>query len=328
MADNVTGNSTFEYEDYDASIWDVTLTADYLAIPLGTLTNLWLLLALLTSRGIRSRMRNKLICSLSFLYLLNSSLAFPIQRKIFNSFMAGYGISCHSLSAVHHVDLMQDFISNWTVVLMVAAFLTKTSGYKPCGGFKLQTIDIGTYAVLAFPWLASFVTVPAITHATHYLEKRNRNVSTFDECVFTTDDSYRVVKSLDTFVPLVAAVAMLVAAVVVRRRRFAGASSSGSKVHLLDGGQEVDKVYGYAAALVLTFTIDVLDVVGTLVTSKTYSAYTPTIVVTVYFLTQSKVYLSFLPWLLFPDIRERIKTWRPWQCARKDDVMTMMLRNV
>ncbi|CAL1541676.1 unnamed protein product [Lymnaea stagnalis] len=333
-----TTNSSVSYEDYIpdedftsllSTLWRVWFAGHYLSIGLGIVLNLWLLLAILTSRDIRARMRNKIVCSFCVLHLLNCLLFTPMELEITRLMRLFHRVSCYVLSSVHHVLLMQDFISNWTLVLLVIVFVAQICDYKPCARFKRSTIAIGTYALLALPWVASLVTIPGITTPTFYSFVRNLNVSLayFEGCIFVTSDAFLIIKSLDTMVPLLVAVGLLSAAVVLRRRRFTRGFSSGMQVELLDRGPEVDDHFGYTAAVVVTSVCDFAEALSFLELFEMGMKQRWIYSVVEIFLSETKVFLIVLPWLLFPDIRERVKTWRPWHCAKPGIDLTLVFKN-
>ncbi|CAL1532559.1 unnamed protein product [Lymnaea stagnalis] len=302
--------------------------SDYVTVAFGILPNLWILLAILTSKDIRARMRNKIICSFCVLNLLNCLLFMPMQIEAIRLNRRYKSVSCYFASAVSLIYLLQDFICNWTLVLLVVVFIVGICDYKPCAGFANLTTTLATYAILALPWAASLITVPVITSSTFYPYMRDRNVSYTEGCIFATSDAFLIIKSLDTMVPLLVAVGLLVAAVVLRRRRFTRGFSSGMQVELLDRGPEVDDHFGYTATVVVTFVCDfavalmVFDLVEMRMTQRwIYST-------VAYIMSQTKVVLIALPWLLFPDIRERVKTWRPWYCAKPGIDVTLVFKNV
>lgn len=306
----------------------VFYTADCLPIVLGIVPNMWLLLAALTSKDIRSRMRNKIICSISVLHLLNCLLLTPMRLEVKHLESILVPVNCYLLIAVNMMALMDDFITNWSLVTLVAVFLAQTCGCRPRARFSSPMVVVGTWAVVVMPWVASLIAVPAITASSYYSFWERHNITAFrDSCYFSIPEAFLIIKSIDTVVALLIAVALLVTAAVQRRRRFARGPPSGARVELIDREPEVDEHYGYTAAVMLTIVCDITDALFLeLIDFKLF----PRLIfsATSYFLSQSKVFLGPLPWLLFPDIRERIRTWRPWHCTRPGNDTTIVLGHV
>ncbi|CAL1532561.1 unnamed protein product [Lymnaea stagnalis] len=302
-------------------------TFDYVAIAFGILPNLWILLATLTSPDLRARMRNKIVCSFCVLHLLNCLLFMPMEIEI-DRLSRRYDIlNCDLRNFVKLMELLQDFISNWTLVLLVVVFIARICDFKPCAGLTSLTTTLGTYAILISPWVASLVIIPGVRNSlSHYVTS---NISsTFSGCMFTTSDETLVIKSLDTAVPMFTAVTLMVTAVVLRRRRFTRGSPGDMEVELIERGPEVDGHIGYTAAVGVSLVCDFatafmsFDLVEMEIVPR-WVFYTVACI-----MSQTKVFLTPLPWLLFPDIRERVKTWRPWRRAKPGIDVTLVFKNV
>ncbi|CAL1541674.1 unnamed protein product, partial [Lymnaea stagnalis] len=290
--------------------------SDYVAIAFGILPNLWILLATLTSQDLRARMRNKIVCSFCVLHLLDCLLFMPMWIEAIR-LSKRYGIfNCNLFNFITLIYLLQDFISNWTLVLLVVVFIARICDFKPYAGLTSLTTTLGTYAILISPWVASLVIIPGVRNSLWYSYLKSNNISTTDGCVYSTPDAFLVIKSLDTAVPLFTAVALMVTAVVLRRRRFTRGFSGDMEVELIERGPEVDSHFGYTAAVVVSFVCDfatafmIFDLIEIRMTQRWVFS------LVAYVMSQTQVFLTPLPWLLFPDIRERVKTWRPWHSVK------------
>ncbi|CAL1541675.1 unnamed protein product [Lymnaea stagnalis] len=298
------------------TLMQVIDTSDYVALAFGILPNLWILLATLTSQDLRARMRNKIVCSFCVLHLLNCLLFMPMRIEVTRLRRLYYKINCDFYNFVTLMELLQDFIFNWTLVLLIVVFVARICDFKPYAGLTSLTTTLGTYAILISPWVASLVIIPGVRNSLWYSYLKSNNISTTNGCIFSTSDTLLVIKSLDTAVPLLISVALMVTAVVLRRRRFTRGFSGDMEVELIERGPEVDGHFGYTAAVVVSFVCDfatafmIFDLIEIRMTQR-WVYYT-----VAYVMSQTKVFLTPLPWLLFPDIRERVKTWRPWHSVK------------
>ncbi|CAL1545775.1 unnamed protein product, partial [Lymnaea stagnalis] len=245
---NVTDESNFwSTVDFNA-LYRSRTVMDSIFIALGTLFNTWLILAILTSSPLRSRMRNKILVSLSVLFLSESVVRGPIQVMVFHKLWNGVDVDCRVITSIYNIQLMQDFISNWTLVLMILFYLAQLVDFKPHLPFTSLGTTLATVGVIALPWAASLVTVPSIMKDYH---NRLNTTGYLQRCVHPTNDAYVVFKSIDSAVPLIVAVAVTAVAVVLRRRRFAPRSSTpGMQVELMSKGPEVDEHTPYVATTV------------------------------------------------------------------------------
>ncbi|CAL1541672.1 unnamed protein product [Lymnaea stagnalis] len=181
---------------------------DCIMLPLGIVIQAWLLLAIVTSPGMRGRMRNKIIASFCVQHLLECLIFLPLNMDLDHRVFFGEMVSCHQLHALSNIILMQDFITNWTLVIFVAVYLAQVRDYTPQARLPalpacraaftiLNKRVVATFALLASPWMIAFVIFPTmITYSRAILTQEH-----LGDCYFDYGDGYYIFKSVDTAVP-------------------------------------------------------------------------------------------------------------------------------
>ncbi|CAL1541671.1 unnamed protein product [Lymnaea stagnalis] len=305
---------------------------DCIMLPLGLALNAWMLLAIVTSPDMRRRMRNKLIASFCIQHLLESLIQLPMNIDGISRFLNGQSVSCHHISAIFHTYLMQDFISNWTLVIFVAVYMAHVCDYRPQARLPaalpacraafaiLNKPVVASSALLASPWILACLIFPPLIFSQSMVK-----LVSYGDCYVETYRGYFIFKSLDNAIPLLLALGLLVTAAVFRRRRLSGGIAvRGAQVELIERGPDVDSWHPYAAAV---------SVVGVCEVGFTLSFWWSTILdvwikltidVVFIIINWTKVIMMFFPWLLFPDVRDRIKTWRPWRRERGRPDLTLV----
>ncbi|XP_055874809.1 uncharacterized protein LOC106076118 isoform X1 [Biomphalaria glabrata] len=302
-------SSNQTYFDLDDSFFDtamklaVAFTAFYgIVIVLGTLLNLWLLLAIATSQELRSRMRNKLLISTCVLHLLFCLVEGPLQTSF--SFSTDYGHFCFHFYATVNIELMLDFVSNYTLLTMVIVFVLQLMDLKLSVWLSSLGQRLVTVGVILLPWVASLITIPAMIMG-------SAKVRITPEC--SIPYSYATMRLLDTLLPLSLAIVITVMALLKKRRRFrAGFTSSGMQVELLSPGPEMDEAKTYIAAVGVALCCD--SIIALLEFELNFKSHKTRIIVWYIALTLecARPLFMFFPWLMFKDVRQRLKSWKPW----------------
>ncbi|BFZ20421.1 hypothetical protein BsWGS_23460 [Bradybaena similaris] len=270
----------------------------------GTALNLWFLVAILSSPVIRSRLRNKLICSSFVLHLINCAFILPTTLGTMNQ-----DLNCALLTAVINVELMQDLVSNWLLIELISVFIAQIQDFNPRSRLSSRAATLGTIVLLAFPWVASLVAVPVIAFEFY------RQVPDEEKfCFFLTFDALEVLRSMDTALPIILAILLVTAAAVMRHRRFTLRNSSGMQTELLDPGPEIDSTLAYVIAVIVATLCDFLRLIFAFAFDLYWLDFLTLMKLNflAYVLPYYRAVLAPLPWLLLPDIRQRIRTWRPW----------------
>ncbi|KAI8794796.1 hypothetical protein BgiBS90_005172 [Biomphalaria glabrata] len=290
----------FEIPEFMTYLLITFKTMFFVTIVLGTLLNLWLLLAIVTCPEMRSRIRNKLIVSNCVLYLVQCLVEGPLDVAALSSDTK----SCSIFHAVINIMLMLDFVSNYTLLTMVIVFVLQLMDLKLSVWMSELKQLVVTLGVLLIPWVASLLTIPAM-------------VTTSDKYIIFADcpipRSYLIFRIVNTIVPLMLAAGVSVAAALMKRRRFsAGLNPSGMQVELLSPGPEMDEAKTYLVAVAVSFLCDIgvtimeFDLGIPAVETRIILGFSTVTLETI------RPVVMALPWLLFNDIRQRLKTWRPW----------------
>ncbi|BFZ00698.1 hypothetical protein BsWGS_03737 [Bradybaena similaris] len=134
----------------------------------------------------------------------------------------------------------------------------------------------------------------------------------------STGVSVRVFKSLDTVVPLTLSGLFLIATAVLKYRRYSqGRSSETLGAQLIDVESQIDPLHPFIAIFAIVVASDFCMMCRHLI-PRLLSGLVLKIWFDVLIAFEALTYLRiiFVPviLLLFPDIRERIKIWRP--CRR------------
>ncbi|XP_013070643.2 uncharacterized protein LOC106057826 [Biomphalaria glabrata] len=280
---------------------DIALTIFYVIVMVsGTLLNLWLLLAIATSQELRSRMRNKLLISTCVLHLLLCLVEGPLET----TFDYSNEHLCSHFYAAINIELMLDFVSNYTLLTMVIVFVLQLMDLKLSVWLSMLRQRLVTVGVISLPWVASLITIPAMVMG-------SAKVRITPEC--SVPYSHATMRLLDTLLPLSLAAVITVVAVLKKRRRFrAGFTSSGMQVELLSPGPEMDEAKTYVAAVGVALCCD--SIIALFEFELNFESHKTRIIVFYIAITLecARPLFMFFPWLMFKDVRQRLKSWKPW----------------
>ncbi|CAG5116615.1 unnamed protein product [Candidula unifasciata] len=271
----------------------------------GTAMNLWFLAAILSSPVLRSRLRNKILCNSFLLHVVNCAIILPIN---FGISFSRKDVGCALISMFNNVDLMQDFVDNWLLVIIIVIFIAQIQDFDLRSRFSDRTIKVGTVALLVVPWLSSLVVVPVII--------KEHLSDSIKDCLVSTLDALEVLRAVDTALPIILAILLVIAAAVMKHCGFTLRNSPVStQSELLNRGPEIDNTRAYVVAVTIATLCDLLRLIRHL---KIYNFSQHGIKTLLYAIVISGILVDLrsiltpIAWLLLPDIRERIRTWRPW----------------
>ncbi|BFZ00697.1 hypothetical protein BsWGS_03736 [Bradybaena similaris] len=147
-------------------------------------------------------------------------------------------------------------------------------------------------------------------------------------CFFSTEAAVKVFTSLDTAVPLTLSGLLLMVTAVLKYRRYPqGRSSDTLRAQLIDAGSQIDPLHPFTAIFVTAVASD-FCMMFFFYNLRLFSRLEIKIWIDFYvaFVTLPYLRIIVVPvmLLLFPDIRERIKIWRPCRrlTLRSDLVVT------
>ncbi|BFZ00702.1 hypothetical protein BsWGS_03741 [Bradybaena similaris] len=309
------------YKNYDIASIIVNSTV---AVA-GTLINIWFLVALLLSPEIRSGIRNKIICGMLVAHLTEAVILCPFAVISSASFLlrTTSSLDCSFWTIENNIYHIQDFVGNWYLFILLSVYTAQVMNFEP----KLTPLRIKILTVAAFvaPCVFAVLFVP-LTMKSFYLRYFD------DRCFFSTRDALKVFTSLETAVPLTLSGLLLVATAVLKYRRYPqGRSSDTLHAQLIDAGSQINSLHPFIAIFVTAVASDFCMMMW-FYKPWFFKGLIINVWLDVFIAFETLTYLRiiFLPviLLLFRDIRERIRTWRP--CRRstlRDDLVVTYQKN-
>ncbi|CAG5127623.1 unnamed protein product [Candidula unifasciata] len=286
-----------------------TVTLDTIFIVAGTLINVWFLAAILLSRELRSRMRNKFICGLLVVNLAETFIHLPMSviRGVVGALYAYHLLNCHFISAANNIYHIIDFVGNWYILILVCVYMAQILTFEP----QLTPVwkNIVTAVIFTAPCVFAVLLVP--------LTMKTFSPIPSSRCLINSPKATEVYRSLDTIVPQVLASLLLIATAVVRQRRYPYARFFASRTQLTVDRSQTDPWSPFVALLVTAVASDfglVVVYMNATIMNRLDSKTWLIVYFTIKALSYLRVILLPLMLLLFPDIRERTKAWRP--CRR------------
>ncbi|BFZ00690.1 hypothetical protein BsWGS_03729 [Bradybaena similaris] len=301
------------------------ITIDSTIVVAGTVINVWFLAALLLSPEIRARIRNKVVCALMGAHLTEAVIICPyfIVRTTAFYLDTNVPVDCSLQTILTIMYHIQDFVGNWYLLSLLCVFAAQVMNFEP--KFTSQWIKILTVSIFVTPCVFSVLFVP-ITMKSFYLRYSDHR------CFFSTEAAVKVFTSLDTAVPLTLSGLLLMATAVLKYRRYPqGRSSDTLREQLIDAGSQIDPLHPFVAILLTVVASDFCTMLMFL-DPNIFDALSYKDWLHVYLVFEVLGYLRIIlvpvELLLFPDIRKRIKSWRPWRrSALRADVVVTYQRN-
>lgn len=214
-------------------------------IVVGTVLNLWFLVAILRSEKLRSCLRNKIICNIFVLHLMDSAVVMPALFAGYFSYRSGRDFACLFYEIIRIIQLIHETITNWQLVILVVVFIVHIEDFDIKRKLSPRIVQIGTWAVLAMPWAISVLVVPGVS-------------AKWRECVVHTHETRQILKIIDTVVPTILCVILLLVAVLLRYRRFNLGHARSMRTELISQGPETDSPLAYIVAVVISSTCEVM----------------------------------------------------------------------
>ncbi|XP_059166795.1 uncharacterized protein LOC131949049 [Physella acuta] len=310
-------NYTYDHTEIGQAIdfaHRVILGFNISCLVLGIPVNIFILTAILTSPSLRLKLRNQIIAIMCVCFLVEVVVESSYVTYIINR-LDEIMMNCDLKIFSFNIHVLADFIITWYVVALLIIYNAKLNDFDPKRLVNEKTLKIGTGVVLSLPLVLAVITIPPTIHT---LMKQNP-ISNY-RCLLLTIEDYQNLLVASTITPLLSAIVLLVVAIVAYRRRFRlGIFGQPAGVELMDGGTVVDKPVAYIVAVslcVVCYSLHVIlnfkDLARSFVESLRFFMANE-------FLENAFTYLLPLSWLCLDDVRERIKTWRPW-CRTRQNV--------
>ncbi|RUS88964.1 hypothetical protein EGW08_003300, partial [Elysia chlorotica] len=310
-ASNIT-NTSRRYDSFMDEyrlVMSWTLGMETVFMLVGTALNLWLMLSILTSRDLRVRMRNQLVVNMNAVHLVHTMFTSPViilqciavLKRVFWS----YEFFCHTYSIIIIIEFIQSFIADWLMVFIMCIFISNITDIDLASKVTPLVSRLIKATMHLLPWLVAIIVTPiSISQVTRWYP-----------CLLVPYKQLYIFETVYTVIPTCLTVLLMVAAVVLRFRRFSTGSSTASGnmgVQLLGKGPEIDNTFAYLLAAAVCVACEICHLVFVFeIMDWKYRGLRFEMVG--YILSDSRVILMVFPWLLLPDIRQRIRNWRPWR---------------
>ena len=233
--DNVTGSREF------VKALAIDLCSDSLTILLGSIINLWFFISIVSSRELRSKLRNQVICSVTlyqlvklFLFLLPQdfqvvSRSFPTVPTLFTK--------CSFVDYMYTFSLADSIIPHYSIAILSFVFLAQVFDYDPTSNIRWTIVRMARFALLLFPWVLGFAAAPPslvlISHSGY-------------PCLTIDRSKIYALVIAYTFVPIVMSLVVVLTAAVFKCRRFHYQDQ-----RLMGRDAQVDSSLTYLAAVVV-----------------------------------------------------------------------------
>ncbi|GFS15638.1 hypothetical protein ElyMa_003192300 [Elysia marginata] len=311
-ASNITNSSKRHvskyFEDYRMVVtWTLAIETVFMVV--GTGLNLWFLLSILTSKDLRVRMRNQLIVNLNAVHLLQTTVKCPVlilkNAAVLHRVLLTREFFCHTYSIITSADQTQSFIADWLMVFIVGIFIANIMDVDVASKWTPQVSRFSKAAMHLLPWVVAIVVTPiGISQATRWYP-----------CLVIPWRKLYIFETVYTIIPTAITLLLMVIAIVLRYRRFSHGSRTGGAnmgVQLIGKGAEIDNTFAYVFAAFLCVACEVCHLIFSFeIIEWKYRGLKYHMAS--YLVSDSRVILMLLPWLLLPDIRQRLRSWRPWQ---------------
>ncbi|CAG5127624.1 unnamed protein product [Candidula unifasciata] len=265
----------------------------------GTLINVWFLAAMLLSHEIRSRMRNKIIVGVLVVNLTETVILCGFRSVVSVALMLeAYHLShCIIYSVYESIYRIEDFVGNWYIVILLCVFASQAMQFKP--RLDQRWKNILTAVIFISPCLFAVFFVPLTMYGYDFFYRSYNSM-----CMTSSLEALKVFEIVGTIVPHTLTVLILVITAVLKRLRY----------QHTDDRSQMDPWYPFLAVLVTAVVSDVSYTVFFMIPNPMDGLRSTTIeelFLAISIFTLLRVIIMPLVLLLFPDIRERIKVWRP-----------------
>lgn len=229
-------------------------------IVVGTVLNLWFLVTILRSEQLRSRLRNKIICTIFVQHLVDTMVLLPVGAAILHFTIGGQFYSCHLYSFASILWAYQDFIANWLLVMVIVVFIAQIVNFDLKTKFTPRAIRIGTWGLLIVPWVLSFLIVLITVYGYH-----SDVLKSTSGCVYIPTKVVQIFRIVDTIVPVsLMTIFLMIAAFLKHKGLTFGGSDSSMLTVLVDGTPATDNILTYVVAVIVAIVCDLVMVISTL----------------------------------------------------------------
>ena len=220
-------------------------------IALGTSLNLWLFFSIVTSKDLRERFRNQLICNMAVLHLTESLIKSPVIIALILKTLSGETIKqpCHFIATITNTERIQSFIVDWLLVFLVVLFLAQVLDFNLANKLTPLGLRIGKVVLHVLPWLAALVVTPSLV----YFYQGGSS------CLSAPYLSHYVFTAINTVTPIILSILLLILATTIsclRRQAWASTMSA----HLIIAPSNVDNYFAYIIAVVTSATCEVCNI--------------------------------------------------------------------
>ncbi|GFR81065.1 hypothetical protein ElyMa_004060500 [Elysia marginata] len=276
---------------------------------LGTLLNAWFLLAVMTSQPHRTRLRSQLFCNLCVVHFGVSMIKSPVM-VFFSKLLldaAYWSTMCDSLSLTVPLEMVYSFILDWLLVFTITVYLANVLDFDPTRTLGPRVVNAGKVFINILPWVASPALFPLLRDL----------FPAQDWCIKQVSSNRQKFALVNLMAPSVVCIVTVSVAFVLYCRRINRTSDSGSMWdRIFRHGGEMDSPLPYAVAIGINAACE-----GAFIFCVFKLALGSTVRMTVMTssscVSASRAVLVLLPWILLPDVRERVGTWRPWDSSQE-----------
>ena len=218
---------------------------------LGTLINVWLLSCILTSKELRERFRNQLICNMVILHLTESLIKSPVIIAFALALLKGDPVirPCFHIATISNTERIQSFIVDWLLVFLVIIFLAQVLNLNPTNKLTPLSARVGKVIIHLLPWIAALSVTPTIVYF-----YRGRS-----SCLSPPYLSHYVFAAINTVAPITLAIFFTTfASTISCLKRRSRTKNIGA--HLIDGVRDVDNSFAYIAAVTTSAVCELCNV--------------------------------------------------------------------
>lgn len=281
-----------------------TLVSYFICITLGLVLNLVVLLSIVTSPEMRSRLRNKLIANLCACHLTEIVFRFPIAVYI-DVKVPDILRDCYTYSAFVIMEQIQVFIVNWNLVFVISVLIAEIRNVNLASTWSKTHRTLAGCLLLVLPWVTAMVVVPVLLWVYSTAEHGDKNLPA--GCILTTYSFMVHIAAVASILPHLTSVVLMVTAVIMWRRglREGGyLEESRSQTRLAAAAP----VTVYVIAVMFTILCDVPIILCSLQIYDNNNNFTEKAFIVSQIITEVSTIINTLPWFLMSDVRHSIKS--------------------
>ncbi|RUS74373.1 hypothetical protein EGW08_017854 [Elysia chlorotica] len=285
----------------------VSIVTETIFVVAGVLLNTWIIASILSSKPIRAVFRNQIICAILVVGLVDDLAVSPVFISSTYLILTKMTyLACAWETFLDTMRIICSFVQDYLVVALSLVFLAQVLAFDPNSKFSPRKILIGKALVLAFPWAFAIIASP--------LSLRGISLEGF-ECVILDARKMYMIESAFTITPLAVAGLVFATAVVIRCVRFneGRITAQGNMgVQLMGSVPQVDGSLPYIVVWLVCVVCEIMYVV-ILFRLKFGKSHGIFVYLSLSIMQSARYVCLPLVFLLFTDIRQRVKIWRPWR---------------